>query len=306
MAKSGSKVSSHKYPFVVQINSADHFCGGSLVDLDKVITAAHCVYNSNSKHFSPPSSLTVIAGSLTHKTDDEGDSTQKRSVVGIQTPEGTESPFRTDQDIALLFLSEPFQETVYVKKIGTTSYITLDDDRPSNKIIAFISSKMVSTIPSKFQLTTICSVAEEDDSEMGGLVVAGMGYKLWDVKVDQSQWTRDPYLKELHLKHVATQECVSAMGGSSEYKTCTNQKAIFCVRQEEGKGDRTCGGDSGSTATRLKGKSAHCVLGVLALGAMCPTTEDNAYPMQYTRINEYKQERTETETDQFNLTTGIT
>ena len=98
--------------------------------------------------------MNTDSGSLTHKTDDEGDSTQKRSVVGIQTPEGTESPFRTDQDIALLFLSEPFQETVYVKKIGTTSYITLDDDRPSNKIIAFISSKMVSTIPSKFQLTS--------------------------------------------------------------------------------------------------------------------------------------------------------
>jgi Trypsin len=52
----GSTVSPNDYPFFVQVNEAGFLCGGSIIDADVVLTAAHCVENSVGN----PANVTVM------------------------------------------------------------------------------------------------------------------------------------------------------------------------------------------------------------------------------------------------------
>ncbi len=100
----GSDADASKWPFIAAIVSAGqtpsegHFCGGSLIREDVVLTAAHCIDGSSA------SSMDVWLGVYkrsTAETDGE-----KRTVSRVVMHSGYNNN-TNENDMALLFLSEP-------------------------------------------------------------------------------------------------------------------------------------------------------------------------------------------------------
>ncbi len=79
------------------------FCGGSLIDLDYVLTAAHCISDSNDDIVSP-TSLDVVAG--VHDLWDPETGHQRRDVAQIIRHPGWDKD-TFDNDLAVLRLSSP-------------------------------------------------------------------------------------------------------------------------------------------------------------------------------------------------------
>lgn len=114
----GDPVSSGKYPFVAALlatgQGTDYqkqFCGGTLIDQDSVLTAAHCVKGVL------PAQLQVVVG-RTVLDSDEG---QKRKVAAIvRHPQYTTPKLSYNYDAAVLQLKGPVTGIEPVKLPATT------------------------------------------------------------------------------------------------------------------------------------------------------------------------------------------
>jgi secreted trypsin-like serine protease len=94
---------------MVSLRVNNHFCGGTLIDAQHVVTAAHCVTGMN------PGSLIVVAG-LHEQLNTNTGRTQIRIVSRIFMHEQYNS--RTEaNDIAILRLSQPVTFNNYVSPI---------------------------------------------------------------------------------------------------------------------------------------------------------------------------------------------
>ncbi|CAN8014287.1 unnamed protein product, partial [Ixodes persulcatus] len=96
-------------------NTRDHFCGGSIIEPDIVLTAAHCLDGEG------PGNIEVRAGLLDLNNPPEY--SQRRDV---QTFAVHESHAGNANDIALLKLEVPFTFTESLGHIGTVCLPTND------------------------------------------------------------------------------------------------------------------------------------------------------------------------------------
>jgi len=102
----GVEAMAHSWPWIVSLQSRDHFCGGTLIDNRHVLTAAHCIDSSRFR---------VIAG-LHQRTNINGPLSQNLGVSRVFVHEQYNT--RTEaNDIALVRLAQPVQFNAYVTAI---------------------------------------------------------------------------------------------------------------------------------------------------------------------------------------------
>ncbi|GAB79380.1 trypsin [Austwickia chelonae] len=105
----GVEAQENEFPFMVSIQDGDrHFCGGSLIDANTVLTAAHCV---SSRVGGSAEGLSVVIGRTTLSDTSQGITRGIKSVDGraeiIVHPRYGEV---VGHDAAILRLSEPVHE----------------------------------------------------------------------------------------------------------------------------------------------------------------------------------------------------
>merc|ERR1739838_599272 len=95
----GEEAPKHEFPWQISLrNLGSHICGGSIINKNQVITAAHCVEGALSALDS------VVAGA--HKRILEGGH-QKRNVAKLEYNANWNNP-AFNNDVALITVSEPF------------------------------------------------------------------------------------------------------------------------------------------------------------------------------------------------------
>ncbi|KAF2153260.1 trypsin-domain-containing protein [Myriangium duriaei CBS 260.36] len=95
----GTTASAGDFPFIVSLQqSGSHFCGGSLLNADTVLTAAHCAVDQDA------SAITVRAGSLNYRSGGKlvgvSDIIVNPGFSGLQTLDGDVAIFKLATPIA--------------------------------------------------------------------------------------------------------------------------------------------------------------------------------------------------------------
>ncbi|KAK9686538.1 Trypsin [Popillia japonica] len=127
----GTPVSNRtEFPYQVSVRwSSIHVCGGSIIDTQHVVTAAHCVVDDNDKVLTA-SIVSVRVGDL--YTNSISTTTVTKSVKYIFVHEKYNS-YAITNDIAILRVSDPFNFTPYTNKVNLTS------TRPATNVNCVVS-----------------------------------------------------------------------------------------------------------------------------------------------------------------------
>jgi trypsin len=105
----GVEAAMHEFPFMLEIRvGGGHYCGASLISEYFAVTAAHCVGGS-------PSQYTLVAGE--HNINVVEGNEQTRQVVQIIIHPSYDTPVDTENDIAILKVSAPFNFTPEVQPV---------------------------------------------------------------------------------------------------------------------------------------------------------------------------------------------
>ena len=105
----GENAQVNSWPWMISLRSnGDHLCGGSILNSQFILTAAHCL-----KALDSVSSTSILAGSLTY--EGSGNDVQIRSVDRI-IPHANYDPYTFSNDLGLLRLKTPLNLTGTVLK----------------------------------------------------------------------------------------------------------------------------------------------------------------------------------------------
>lgn len=118
----GREVAVGAYPFMASIQTGSrHFCGGSLIDSQTVLTAAHCVNNMSDE---AAQNLTVVIGRTSLSDSSQGVTRKLLQSGAITIPQQYGSA--AGYDAALLHLAEPVTDItpVSLPSRGNTSLYT--------------------------------------------------------------------------------------------------------------------------------------------------------------------------------------
>jgi trypsin len=96
----GVEADRNEFPFIVDMRRGSHYCAGSIISEEWVVTAAHCSQGL-------PSAYTLTAGD--HNIDLVEGTEQTRQVVQIIVHPSYGRPFQYENDIALMKVSPPFE-----------------------------------------------------------------------------------------------------------------------------------------------------------------------------------------------------
>uniref|UniRef100_A0A8C6PNS4 Zgc:100868 n=1 Tax=Nothobranchius furzeri TaxID=105023 RepID=A0A8C6PNS4_NOTFU len=116
----GQVASAGSWPWQVSLQTTYHFCGGSLINSQWVLTAAHCLASFNGN----PSRLTVYLGLQTIQGSNPNSVSRTVARIIVHASYNSET---SDNDIALLQLSSAVTFTSYIKPVclaaaGSTFY----------------------------------------------------------------------------------------------------------------------------------------------------------------------------------------
>jgi len=99
----GEEAEPHEFPWQISLRRKSdnfHFCGGSVLNENTVVTAAHCTVIWDS-----PDEVVIVAGEHNKKVDEGTE--QTRDVTKLTVHESYGSPKGFENDIALWSLAEP-------------------------------------------------------------------------------------------------------------------------------------------------------------------------------------------------------
>jgi len=103
----GEEATPHEFPWIVDMRRGGHYCGGSIISEEWVMTAAHC-------STAAPSNYELVAGD--HYIGQTEGTEQRRQVTRIiRHPLYENTAIQYENDIALMKVEPPFQFNQYVQ-----------------------------------------------------------------------------------------------------------------------------------------------------------------------------------------------
>lgn len=111
----GRTAPANRYTYTVSLQSNGvHFCGGVLVAVDAVLTAAHCIYQIPNNS----SPITVVIGRQNLSVVTEG---EELEVIEAMVHPNYLQSVENDNDFALLFMSRPTMSKVDLIKVNSVN-----------------------------------------------------------------------------------------------------------------------------------------------------------------------------------------
>jgi len=103
----GEEATPHEFPWIVDMRRGGHYCAGSILNEEWVMTAAHCSTGA-------PSAYELVAGDH-HIGQTEGTEQRRQVTRIIRHPRYGNTPIQYENDIALMKVDSPFQFNQYVQ-----------------------------------------------------------------------------------------------------------------------------------------------------------------------------------------------